>query len=142
MREVKTLYDIIPKGAEGGKEFARIVDLLLFHEARRSGKNITIFSDAAGDYYKLDSFERDIRKLEKIGYQYRFYPSPISANHRKEIEKSLTYVNENRNSLRIEKWILVTPQDFVESSSHKNGGDVTWFESLPKKLSLEFEIEH
>ena len=42
IREVKTLYDILPKGAEGGKEFARIVDLLLFHEARRSGRNIAL----------------------------------------------------------------------------------------------------
>ena len=48
--EVKTLLDILPKGTEGGKEFARIVDLLLFHEARRSGGRTLLFSDAAGDY--------------------------------------------------------------------------------------------
>ncbi|MGC1121163.1 MAG: NACHT domain-containing protein [Candidatus Methanofastidiosia archaeon] len=115
---------------------------MLFHEARRSGKNITIFSDAAGDYYKLDSFEGDFKKYGKIGYQYKFYPSPMSAKHRKEIEKSLTYINENRKSLKIKKWILVTPKDFVESSTRKDGGDVTWFESLPQKLNLKFKIEH
>ena len=33
--ETKRLSDILPMGREGGLEFARIVDLLLFHEARR-----------------------------------------------------------------------------------------------------------
>ncbi len=138
---VKTLYDILPKGTEGGTEFARIVDLLLFHEARRSGKNLTIFSDAAGDYFKLDSFEKGFRKYEKVGYQYRFYPSPLSAEHRGEIEKSLKQITENK-TLKIKKWILVTPQDFIESSTRKDGGDITWFESLPEKLGLKFQIEH
>lgn len=138
---VKTLYDMLPKGTEGGTEFARIVDLLLFHEARRSGKNLTIFSDAAGDYFKLDSFEKGFRKYEKVGYQYRFYPSPLSAKHRGEIEKSLKQITGNK-TLKIEKWILVTPQDFIESSTRKDGGDVTWFESLPEKLGLKFQIEH
>ena len=55
--EVKSLYENLPRGAESGKEFGRIVDLLLFHEARRAGKNITLFNDAAGDYHGLDSFE-------------------------------------------------------------------------------------
>jgi hypothetical protein len=81
--EVKPLYDILPKGTEGGKEFARIVDLLLFHEARRAGKKITIFSDMAGDYHGLDSFEGDVfRKEGTTGYQYKFYPSPLSPEHR------------------------------------------------------------
>ncbi len=57
--EVKTLYEILPKGAQGGKEFARIVDLLLFHEARRTGANLMLFDDSAGDYLGLDSFETD-----------------------------------------------------------------------------------
>jgi len=76
---VKTLYELLPKGAEGGSEFARIVDLLLFHEARRAGKKITIFSDVAGDYHGLDSFEGDVfRKEGTTGYQYKFYPSPLT----------------------------------------------------------------
>ena len=71
--EVKTLYEILPKGAEGGKEFARIVDLLLFHEARRCGKKASIFSDVAGDYRGLDSFVGDaFRKEGTTGYQYKF----------------------------------------------------------------------
>ena len=51
MPQVNTLYEIVPKGAEGGKAFARIVDLLLFHEVRKAGKKITLFSDSAGDYH-------------------------------------------------------------------------------------------
>lgn len=88
--EVKTLYDILPKGTEGGKEFARIVDLLLFHEAQRGGKKFSIFSDGAGDYRGLDSFGGDaFRKEGTTGYQYKFYPSPLSQNHRQEIINSL-----------------------------------------------------
>jgi len=143
--EVKTLYEMLPKGTEGGKEFARIVDLLLFHEARRSGKNITIFSDMAGDYHGLDSFERDVFRQEgTTGYQYKFYPSPLSAEHRQSIAQSLKKAAENQEQLKrkLRKWILVTPQDLTESATRKSGGDVTWFESLRDELGLEFELEH
>ena len=56
--EVRSLWEILPKGTEGGKEFARIVDLLRFHEGRRTGKQVTIFSDVAGDYHGLDGWKR------------------------------------------------------------------------------------
>ncbi len=36
--ETHRLDQILPAGREGGLEFARIVDLLLFHEARRQGR--------------------------------------------------------------------------------------------------------
>lgn len=141
--EVKTLYEILPSGVEGGKEFARIVDLLLFHEARKNGKKITIFNDAAGDYHGLDSFEGDIfRKDGTTGYQYKFYPSPLSNDHRSEIVSSLLKAVKDQNKLMLKKWILVTPQDFIESSSRRDGGDVTWFEFLRKKFNLQFELEH
>jgi hypothetical protein len=38
--QVRTLYEILPRGAEGGKEFARIVNLLLFHDGRRNGRTV------------------------------------------------------------------------------------------------------
>lgn len=141
---VKTLYEILPKGTEGGKEFARIVDLLLFHEARRSGgKKIMIFDDSAGDYYGLDSFEDDLfRKHGTTGYQYKFYPTPLSKKHRQKIIASLELTSYNQAKLKLKKWILVTPEDLTESSKRKGGGDVTWFESLPVKLKLKFAIEH
>lgn len=140
---VKTLHSILPKGTEGGKEFARIVDLLLFHEARRAGKKITIFDDSAGDYFGLDSFEGDaFRKEGTTGYQYKFYPSSLSPNHRTDIKKSLKRVAKSEESLELKKWILVTPEDLTESGTRKSGGDVTWFENLRKELGLEFELEH
>jgi len=141
--EVKILYDILPKGAEGGKEFARIVDLLLFHEARRKSKKITIFNDAAGDFNGLDSFEGDaFRREGTTGYQYKFYPSPLSAKHRKEIEDSLERTGAAQEQLKLKKWVLVTPQDLTESATRKTGGDVTWFEGLRKKTPLKFQVEH
>ena len=141
--EVKSLYEILPTGTEGGKEFSRIVDLLLFHEARRKGRKITIFNDAAGDYDGLDSFEGDKFHIEgTVGYQYKFYPSPLSSKHRDDIEKSLMKAVEAQEKVGLNKWILVTPQDLTESATRKDGGDVTWFESLRSKLPLNFEIEH
>jgi hypothetical protein len=101
---VKTLYDILPKGTEGGKEFARIIDLLLFYEARRSGKKITIFSDSSGDYYGLDSFEGDsFRKDGTTGYQYKFYPSPLSPKHRNDIVDSLKRTAQKQEKLKLKK---------------------------------------
>ncbi len=141
--EVKSLYEILPKGTEGGKEFARIVDLLLFHEARRQGRKVSIFSDAAGDYYGLDSFEGDFfRKEGTTGYQYKFYPSPLSSAHRKEIADSLKKAAARQKEIKLKKWILVTPQDLLESATRKGGGDVTWFENLRTELKLNFELEH
>jgi hypothetical protein len=141
--EVKNLYEILPKGTEGGKEFARVVDLLLFQEARREGRRLSLFDDSAGDYYGLDSFEGDIfRKEGTTGYQYKFYPSPLSAKHRNAIIDSLKKAADRQKALKLKKWILVTPQDFVESATRKNGGDVTWFEELRSTLKLKFELEH
>jgi hypothetical protein len=141
--EVKTLYEMLPKGTEGGKEFARVVDLLRFHEARKSGRKITLFSDVAGDYYGLDSFEGDVFRQEgTTGFQYKFYPSPLSATHRKSIEESLVKAGSSDQKLKLRKWVLITPQDFIESATRKDGGDVRWFEGLRGKLGLEFQLEH
>jgi hypothetical protein len=141
--ETKTLYDILPKGTEGGKEFARIVDLLLFHAARRLGRKTGIFSDSSGDYHGLDSFEVDrFRKEDKTGFQYKFYPSPFNDNHRGAIRESLKRVAENQKNLKLNKWVLVTPQDLTESATRKGEGDVSWFEGLTQELGLNLEVEH
>lgn len=141
--DVRSLYETLPRGSEGGKEFARIVDLLLFHEARREGRKISIFSDSAGDFYGLDSFEGDVfRKEGTTGYQYKFYPSPLSPTHRQAIIKSLKKTAEQQKEIKLKKWILVTPQDLTESSTRKDAGDVSWFESLRSQLKLKFQIEH
>jgi hypothetical protein len=140
---VKTLYDMLPKGAEGGKEFARLVDLLLYHEGRRTNKKIGLFSDVAGDYHGLDSFAGDsFRKEGTTGYQYKFFPSPLKDAHRKAIIESLERTEKSQKELKLKKWILVTPENLIESARRKGGGDVTWFEGLRKKLGLKFELEH
>jgi hypothetical protein len=140
---VRTLYQMLPKGAEGGKEFARLMDLLLFHEGRRTGKKIRLFSDVAGDYHGLDSFSGDtFRKEGTTGYQYKFYPSPLSDTHRKSILESLERTAKSQAQLKLKKWVLVTPENLIESSRRKDGGDVTWFEGLRKKLNLKFELAH
>jgi hypothetical protein len=145
--ETKRLSDILPMGREGGLEFARIVDLLLFYEARRNGRNLTLFSDRSGDYQGLDSFgDGPTRRDGMLGYQYKFYPSPLSASHRKQIEESLSKTQavrkDQKPKQRIKKWILVTPDDLTESAQRKDGGDLSWFQNLSGRLKLNFELEH
>jgi len=140
---VRTLFEMLPKGAEGGKEFARIVDLLLFHESRRTNKKVSLFSDVAGDYHGLDSFAGDtFRKEGTTGYQYKFFPSPLSDAHRNQILKSLERTAKSQKQLKLKRWVLVTPQNLIESGRRSDGGDVTWFEGLRKTLGLKFELEH
>lgn len=76
--ETRTLYDILPpKSPASGRKFARIVNLLLFHDARRRGEVITLFDDCAGDYRGLDAFQPD-RKHIAGGFQHKLYPCPLS----------------------------------------------------------------
>lgn len=142
----KTLYDILPEGAEGGKKFAFVIGMLLANETRMTGKNPTFINDAAGDYNGLDGFYRDDIGQDITGYQCKFYPSPLSDKHRTEVEKSLKKVIEREDRMqdgfKLEKWILVTPQDFIHSTRRKGGGDVDWFEGLRKKYNLSFELTH
>ncbi len=144
IQETRTLYEILPaKSASSGREFARIVNLLLFHEGRRNGRTLTIFDDRAGDYWGLDAFEREGDKIT-LGYQYKFYPSPLTNEHREKIEESLakTFKAIQKKKICLKKWILVTPQDFIEKATRKTGGDITWFEELPQKYKLSFPLEH
>ena len=140
--EVRDLYAMLPKGTEGAKEFARIVDLLLFHEARRSGKTLSLFNDSSGDYHGLDSFQTGpFRQFEQTGYQYKFFPSPLSSRHRSVIKQSLETARRQQAHIKLRKWILITPQNLTESSTNADGGDVTWFEKL-REDTPDFEIEH
>jgi hypothetical protein len=144
IREVKTLGEILPShSSSSGREFARIVNLLLFHDGRRNGRTVTLFDDRAGDYIGLDAFEKR-GDIIVVGYQHKFYSGPLSDRQRKDIEHSLLQTLESlkKSNVYLEKWVLVTPEDFVESARRKTGGDVTWFESLRKKHELPFEIEH
>ena len=91
----------------------------------------------------LDSFEGDaFRRSGTTGYQYKFYPSPLASAHRTSIERSLVKTAENQKKLKLKKWILVLPDDLAESATRKDGGDVSWFESLRARHGLTFELEH
>lgn len=133
----RTLLSILPTGAEGGKEFARIVDLLLFYDARKSGGNVTLFNDRSGDTFGLDAFDG-----QKNGYQYKFFSSPLSDGHRSEIVKSLKSAIEAFGESKIKKWILVTPDDLVNSGRKEGGGDVEWFNRLKAEHRAKFDVEH
>lgn len=139
--EVRTLADILPKGTEGGKEFARLVSLLLFAESRRSQTNLTLFDDAAGDYHGLDSFGSSPgRSRSGVGYQFKFYSSPLSADHRREIQNDLKKAVTRKKDSKIQRWVLVTPTDLLETS-RRGGGDVSWFAQL-QQSSRPLIVEH
>src|SRR5258706_286229 len=132
---VRSLSEILPSGTEGGKEFARIVDLLLINEARLTGDNLTVFDDAAGDYEALDSFSRITSTGKRTGYQYKFLPSPLSPSHRSEITKSLQAAVEKSKNSKITRWVIVTPDDFMHSARRKDDTDLRWFEKLQNSSS-------
>lgn len=137
---VPDLYHRWGPGAESGKRFARLVDLLLYAEARRDKARHTIFDDRAGDYHGLDSF-RDAPKDPNgiIGYQYKFFPSPLKADHRTAIEESLLQTAQSAEKIKLKTWILVTPQDLI---SPARSGDLAWFRSLHAKHKLPFALDH
>lgn len=138
---VKSLSSILPSGTEGGKEFARILGLLLFHDAKRNGIDFSLFDDASGDFEGLDGYIREKKSKDVIGYQYKFFPCPLSDSHRSEIVKSLKNAIERSDKLTLKKWVIITPDDFKNSATRKSGGDVSWFEEL-RTAHPNIEIEH
>lgn len=127
---IATLYQRIRRGSEGGDEFARLLDLLLAADCTENGHPFETPDDAAGDAFGVDAYTafgyRSTSGL--LGYQYKFYPSPLSAKHRADIERSAATALERHTSLR--RWILITPEDFMK-------GDVEWWESMPNSLSAD-----
>lgn len=140
---VKSLCEIVPEGAEGGKEFARLLHLLLHHQARRSNTELTLIDDLAGDWSGLDSFEEGgVLATDKVGYQYKRFPSPFSDEHRSKIKDSLERAIAQHKESKITKWILVTCDGLVNSGRKAGGGDVTWFNNLKTSLKAPFNVEH
>ncbi|MBX3223253.1 MAG: NACHT domain-containing protein [Labilithrix sp.] len=138
--QVKTLHELLPKGAVGGKEFAHIIDLLLFHVAHEQAESLTLLNDAAGDYAGLDSFAT--RAVGTTGFQYKFFPSPFSAKHRTEIRAALVKAIAHKKESRLTRWVLVTPEDLTETSK-RAGGDVTWWQSLRAQAAAsDITIDH
>ena len=142
IQAVKTLFEILPKGTEGGKEFARIVDMLLFVDARSAAKTVTLLDDSAGDYRGLDSYSTTPRTVGTTGYQYKFFKSPFTARHRTQIEQSLAVAAKHAKKTKLDRWVLVTPEDLLQSSTKSAGGDVEWFHKLQLSYQNVFVLEH
>lgn len=123
---VSTLYQRINKGSEGGNEFSRVMNLVLTADYKERNKELCAFSDAQGDYKGVDSYVQNYF----TGFQYKFYPTPLSPQHRHSIKKSLENALEKFECLC--EWVIVTPEDFMKS-------DVEWFEKLRKEH--EFRLE-
>ncbi|MBC3920342.1 NACHT domain-containing protein [Undibacterium sp. CY18W] len=139
---VPPLSQILAAGTEGGKEFGRVVGLLLFKDAKRHGLEFDLFDDASGDYEGLDGYSRKAKSKDATGYQYKFFPSPLSDGHRKQIRASLDNALTRSKRLRLTKWVLVTPDDLKNSGRREGGGDVEWFADLRDAYRDKVEIEH
>lgn len=120
-----SLYQKLGKGAEGALHFARIMDQLLYADERERGREVFPSSDASGDYKGVDLISKENipytdRKIH-IGYQYKFFPSPLSKNQRQEIKASLRKAIDKFPEM--DNWVLVVPESFNKSDSE-------WFQKL------------
>lgn len=110
---VPTLLTKIRTGAEGGHEFARLCKKLLASYYHGHLSFLDLADDSIGDFKKSDA---RLRLLEYgksteivILFQFKFYPSPLSSNHKHSIKKSfIEAANENPNAC---KWVIITPED-------------------------------
>ena len=133
---IPTLYQKIGKGAEGGHEFARLLNQLMIAEARERGYEAIISSDSSGGYNGVDCIlKQRWRQSERFvytGVQYKFYPSNLSSQHKNEIRKSLK--NAIKKFREMTSWILITPEDFSKR-------DMEWFETLKEEFEYIMTIE-
>lgn len=127
---VSTLYTRIKKGSEGGLEFARIMNQFLVADSKSNGNTYTATSDASGDYKGVDGI-LTTSDNKKIGFQFKFYPSPLNSNHRSSILSS--FQNAKKQFPEMDIFILITPEDLERRS-------MEWFEG---KLKDELcEVHH
>ncbi len=138
---VPPLSKRLPKGSEGGKEFARVIDLLLIQHARREHQTLTHVDDSAGDYLALDSFA-DCDDSGRSGYQYKFYASPLSDLHRASIKRAVRHAVAKLEASRIRRLVIITPDDLLESAARRGGGDVSWFQSMRALFQDRIDVEH
>lgn len=141
---VPSLFTKIHKGAEGGHEFARLCKKLLASSFHGRCSFLELADDSMGDFKKCDArlrlFEYGTSSEDVLLFQFKFYPSPFSANHRHSIKKSfIEAANENPNA---SKWIIVTPENL-------NKVDYKWLDELTKNSKKELvkpnnppQIEH
>ncbi len=117
---VSTLHKRIHSGSEGGNEFARLMNLLLMAEAKQNGWRTINFNDAAGDYKGVDLIIIRNGDLQD-GYQFKFYPSPLSGTNKSSIKASIEKALAKGNKLN--SLTIVTPEDIFQH-------EVGWFQEL------------
>lgn len=132
---VSSLSKRIKEGSEGGNEFARLITLLLSADAKKEGKRTTSFSDATGDYKGVD-FILNYANGYDIGYQYKFFPSPLSSNHKNKITEAIRSAIEKFEGMR--ELVIVTPDDM-------NKHDLAWFKDVElqeaKKVKMDGDYD-
>ncbi|CAL2064104.1 hypothetical protein [Tenacibaculum sp. 190524A05c] len=106
---VPSLSKIINQGSEGGLEFARVMNQLLFEDSEICGYYFQSFSDSAGDYKGVDALME--KRYKKIGLQYKFFEGNPK-NNKSDLKKSL--FNAIDNFPDMDEWILVTPDNFTK----------------------------
>ncbi|HQU85631.1 MAG TPA: hypothetical protein PKY59_21025, partial [Pyrinomonadaceae bacterium] len=66
--------------------------------------------------------------VKEILFQFKFYPSPLSTQHKYSIKKSfIEAANENPDAM---KWVIITPQDL-------NKFDTEWLDQVVKESKSE-----
>lgn len=127
---VPSLFQKIAKGAEGGLQFARIMNLLFVADSLENGYKVISSSDASGDYKGVDCIleGRHNKKSNFIGVQYKFFPSPLSKAHKHGVRLSLIKAIEAFPEMT--SWWLITPEEFTKT-------DMEWFEQLQQEYEVD-----
>lgn len=127
---VPSLFNKIAKGAEGGLQFARIMNILFIADSLDNGYKVISSSDASGDYKGVDCIleGRHNKKANFIGVQYKFFPSPLSKAHKQGIRSSL--IKAITAFPEMTSWWLITPDEFTKT-------DMEWF----AQMQQEYEID-
>lgn len=120
-----SLSKIIGHGSEGGQEFARILNQLLFKDSYLNGYYFQSIDDSAGDYKGVDSIMK--KGLTQIGFQYKFIVGSPDSKNKNTIKNSL--VGAIKKFPEMEEWILVTPDNF-------NRYGMEWLEEISIKHSI------
>ncbi|ASO06042.1 hypothetical protein [Arenibacter algicola] len=121
---IPSLSKIIHHGSEGGQEFARVMNQLLFEDSQLYDYHFQSYSDSAGDFKGVDAIIE--RGLKKIGLQYKFFEGDPKKG-KAGIKKSL--INAIDSFPDMDEWVLVTPDNFTTHG-------MTWL----NELSLKFDV--
>lgn len=125
---IPSLSKIIHNGSEGGHEFARIMNQLLFEDSQMYDYHFQSYSDSAGDFKGVDALME--KGLKKIGLQYKFFEGNPK-NNKNVLKKSL--INAIESFPDMDEWVLVTPDNFTRHG-------MSWLEEISS--ITEIKVKH